>query len=49
MGGTYAGNAVACAAAVAVNDVMKKENILANVHARYVFTTPSIKFSNKTL
>lgn len=36
MGGTYAGNAVACAAAVAVADAFKEENILANVQARYV-------------
>ncbi|OCH95111.1 hypothetical protein OBBRIDRAFT_788577 [Obba rivulosa] len=34
MGGTYAGNAVACAAAVAVADVMKEERILDNVNAR---------------
>ncbi|KAF4613903.1 hypothetical protein D9613_008168 [Agrocybe pediades] len=34
MGGTYAGNAVSCAAAVAVNDVMREENILENVQAR---------------
>ncbi|CAK5279892.1 unnamed protein product [Mycena citricolor] len=34
MGGTYAGNAVSCAAACAVVDVMQEENILANVNAR---------------
>ncbi|KAI0690122.1 pyridoxal phosphate-dependent transferase [Cytidiella melzeri] len=34
MGGTYAGNAVACAAAVAVADAFKEEHILANVQAR---------------
>jgi len=34
MGGTYAGNAVACAAAIAVADVMKEEKILDNVNAR---------------
>ncbi|OJT14912.1 5-aminovalerate aminotransferase DavT [Trametes pubescens] len=34
MGGTYAGNAVACAAAVASAEVMKEENILENVNAR---------------
>ncbi|KAJ3511761.1 hypothetical protein NLJ89_g3910 [Agrocybe chaxingu] len=34
MGGTYAGNAVSCAAAVAVNDVMHEENVLENVQAR---------------
>jgi len=34
MGGTYAGNAVACAAASAVIDVMKEEKILDNVLAR---------------
>ena len=33
-GGTYAGNAVACAAAVAVADVFKEEKILENVQAR---------------
>ena len=36
MGGTYAGNAVACAAAVAVADAFKEEKILENVQARYV-------------
>jgi 4-aminobutyrate aminotransferase len=34
MGGTYAGNAVACAAAKAVIQVFKEENILENVAAR---------------
>ncbi|KAG6856248.1 hypothetical protein H0H87_006107 [Tephrocybe sp. NHM501043] len=34
LGGTYAGNAVSCAAAVAVADTFKEENILANVNAR---------------
>lgn len=34
MGGTYAGNAVACAAALAVQDVIKEENVLQNVHER---------------
>ncbi|KAG5641057.1 hypothetical protein DXG03_006282 [Asterophora parasitica] len=34
MGGTYAGNAVSCAAAVAVADAMKEEDILANVGDR---------------
>ncbi|KAH0585726.1 hypothetical protein J132_04287 [Termitomyces sp. J132] len=34
MGGTYAGNAVSCAAAVAVADAFKEEKILANVQAR---------------
>jgi len=34
MGGTYAGNAVACAAAVACADVMKEENVLANAQKR---------------
>ncbi|KAF8992534.1 acetylornithine aminotransferase [Cyathus striatus] len=34
MGGTYAGNAVACAAAVAVVDAFHEENILSNVQAR---------------
>ncbi|RDB26077.1 5-aminovalerate aminotransferase DavT [Hypsizygus marmoreus] len=36
MGGTYAGNAVSCAAAVAVADVFQEENILGNVQARSV-------------
>lgn len=36
MGGTYAGNAVSCAAAVASADVMKEEKILENVDARSV-------------
>ncbi|KIY49614.1 acetylornithine aminotransferase [Fistulina hepatica ATCC 64428] len=34
MGGTYAGNAVACAAAVAVADVMRETDILSNVNTR---------------
>ncbi|KAK2467236.1 hypothetical protein APHAL10511_000785 [Amanita phalloides] len=34
MGGTYAGNPVSCAAAVAVSDVFMEENILSNVQAR---------------
>ncbi|KAF8153311.1 acetylornithine aminotransferase [Crassisporium funariophilum] len=34
MGGTYAGNAVCCAAAVAVADVMREENIIKNVQTR---------------
>jgi adenosylmethionine-8-amino-7-oxononanoate aminotransferase len=33
-GGTYAGNAVACAAAIAVAEVMKEEKIFDNVNAR---------------
>jgi 4-aminobutyrate aminotransferase len=35
-GGTYAGNAVACAAGVAVVDAMREESILENVQTRYV-------------
>lgn len=35
-GGTYAGNAVSCAAAVAVAEVFQEEKILENVNARYV-------------
>ncbi|SJK99465.1 related to 4-aminobutyrate aminotransferase [Armillaria ostoyae] len=35
MGGTYAGNPVSCAAAVAVADAMKEEKILDNVKERY--------------
>lgn len=34
IGGTYTGNAVACAASVAVIDTFKRDNILANVNAR---------------
>uniref|UniRef100_A0A0G4HN67 4-aminobutyrate aminotransferase n=1 Tax=Chromera velia CCMP2878 TaxID=1169474 RepID=A0A0G4HN67_9ALVE len=34
MGGTYAGNAVACAAAMAVLDVFEKQNVLQNVSSR---------------
>eukprot|EP01134_Creolimax_fragrantissima_P001254 CFRG1254T1 len=34
MGGTYAGNAVACAAAKATIEVFKEERILENVNAR---------------
>lgn len=34
MGGTYAGNAVACAAAVACTKVMRDEHVLENVNAR---------------
>ncbi|KAH9987011.1 pyridoxal phosphate-dependent transferase [Russula compacta] len=34
MGGTYAGNAVSCAAAVAVADAFKEEKVLDNVNAR---------------
>ncbi|KAJ3871927.1 acetylornithine aminotransferase [Lentinula edodes] len=34
MGGTYAGNAVSCAAACAVADAFHEENIMANVQAR---------------
>jgi adenosylmethionine-8-amino-7-oxononanoate aminotransferase len=33
-GGTYAGNPVSCAAAVACMDVMREEKILDNVKAR---------------
>jgi len=35
MGGTYAGNAVSCAAGVACAQVMKNDQILENVKARY--------------
>jgi len=34
MGGTYAGNPVACAAGIATMDIFKEENILHNVNAR---------------
>lgn len=33
-GGTYAGNAVSCAAAVAVTNVFREEKVLENVSAR---------------
>lgn len=33
-GGTYAGNPVSCAAAVAVAETIKEENVLENVNAR---------------
>ncbi len=46
MGGTYAGNAVSCAAAVASADVMKEEKILENVDARCV---PTACLSTKVL
>ena len=36
MGGTYAGNAVSCAAGVACAKVMKEDQILENVEARYL-------------
>ena len=36
MGGTYAGNAVACAAAVATQEAIEKENVLANVSDRSI-------------
>ncbi|KAL5528495.1 hypothetical protein ACEPAF_7631 [Sanghuangporus sanghuang] len=35
VGGTYAGNAVACAAGVACADVMKEENVLENAQIRW--------------
>lgn len=34
MGGTYGGNAVACAAGIACADVMREDKILDNVNAR---------------
>ncbi|EWC44607.1 hypothetical protein DRE_06596 [Drechslerella stenobrocha 248] len=37
MGGTYAGNAVACAAGVACAQVMREERVLENVEERYVW------------
>ncbi|KAG6863689.1 hypothetical protein C0991_004099 [Blastosporella zonata] len=36
LGGTYAGNAIACAAAIAVADALIEENILSNVQARSI-------------
>ena len=47
MGGTYAGNAVACAAAVAVADAFKEEKILENVQARYVHRDFYVHFLTK--
>lgn len=35
-GGTYAGNPVSCAAAVAVAEVFEEEKVLDNVNARYM-------------
>lgn len=49
MGGTYAGNAVSCAAAVATAEVLQEENILENVNARYVHTILSSSCMNPTL
>ncbi|KAG8745203.1 hypothetical protein FRC10_008515 [Ceratobasidium sp. 414] len=43
MGGTYAGNAVACAAALAVTNVIRDEKILDNVNARSAELFASIK------
>src|SRR5262249_25664898 len=51
MGGTYAGNAVACAAAVACAEVMKEEKILDNVikRSKQMFDTLNeLKNSSKT-
>lgn len=36
-GGTYAGNAVACAAAIAVTEAFVEEKVLENVQERYAF------------
>ena len=47
MGGTYAGNAVSCAAAVASADAMKEEKILENVDARCVPNPPRVCLSIK--
>ena len=43
MGGTYAGNAVACAAASATIDVMKEEKLLDNTNARGKELTDGLK------
>jgi len=40
MGGTYSGNAVACAAASATLDVFHEEKLLDNVNARYASSFP---------
>eukprot|EP01113_Clastostelium_recurvatum_P024464 TRINITY_DN2920_c0_g2_i1.p1 TRINITY_DN2920_c0_g2~~TRINITY_DN2920_c0_g2_i1.p1 ORF type:complete len:360 (+),score=76.45 TRINITY_DN2920_c0_g2_i1:522-1601(+) len=51
MGGTYAGNAVACAAAVAVADAFKEERILENVERQsriLVDTLTDLKRSSAT-
>ncbi|KIM69765.1 hypothetical protein SCLCIDRAFT_13139 [Scleroderma citrinum Foug A] len=43
MGGTYAGNAVSCAAAVAVVDALREERVLDNVNARSKELISSLK------
>jgi 4-aminobutyrate aminotransferase len=48
MGGTYAGNAVSCAAAIAVLEVFEKENILENCIKRYNFIS-SCAFTNSLI
>lgn len=42
MGGTYGGNAVACAAAIATLDVFEEERVLANVADRSKEATASL-------
>ncbi|GAX79506.1 hypothetical protein CEUSTIGMA_g6947.t1 [Chlamydomonas eustigma] len=42
MGGTYGGNAVACAAAVATIEVIEKEGLLRNAHERGIQLTQGI-------
>ena len=41
MGGTYGGNAVACAAGVATIEAMEEEGIMANAQARATSRAPS--------
>lgn len=48
MGGTYAGNAVACAAASATIDVMKDEKLLDNTNARGKELTDGLKEIQKS-
>ena len=47
MGGTYGGNSVAAAAAIATIDVFQQENILANVKARGVQLMAGLKALQK--
>ena len=42
LGGTYAGNAVACAAGCAVVDAIKEEGVLANVKERCALSSPTL-------
>lgn len=48
-GGTYTGNAVSCAAAVAVVDAFKEERVLENVNARCVSCAFALFFRTEVL